>query len=352
MEDAMILITGNTGYIGTIMTKFLQDNSYKVVGLDYDYYKGCEFYPANICHFKQIVKDIRDISEKDLEGVTTIIHLAAFSNDPLGEINPLLTHEINYVASVKLAKLAKRLGIERFIFSSSCSLYGIASDDKPLTEEGRLNPITAYAKAKVEAEKEISKLADDNFHPVSMRNATVYGISPSLRLDLVVNNLTAWAYLTSKVAIMSDGTPWRPIIHVEDLCRAFLAVLEAPIEKIHNQPFNVGINEENYQIKDIAKQVEKIVPNSYVEILNKTGPDERTYRVDFSKLKKTLPQFKPIWNLREGVEELYQAYENFGLTQKDFQSPKYFRVRWITYLIESGILNHNLKWTTDALSLK
>lgn len=343
MEDAIILITGNTGYIGTVMTKFLQEHSYKVVGLDYNYYEGCDLYSTNVRPFKQIAKDIRDISEKDLEGVMAIIHLAALSNDPLGEINPSLTHEINYVASVKLAELAKRLGIERFIFSSSCSLYGIAPDDKPLTEEGRLNPITAYAKTKVETEEGISKLAGDNFHPTFMRNATVYGISPSLRLDLVVNNLVAWAYLTGEVAIMSDGTPWRPIIHVEDLCRAFVAVLEAPVEKLHNQAFNVGINEENYQIKDIAKQVEKTVPNSHVEIFNKTGPDERTYCVDFSKIKKTLPQFKPTWNLRKGIEELYQAYKNFGLTQKDFESPKYFRVRWIRYLIENEKLDNELR---------
>ena len=344
MEVRMILVTGNTGYIGKVMTEFLQEHSYKVVGLDYKYYEGCDFYPTNVRSFNQIVKDIRNISERDLEGVTAIIHLAALSNDPLGEINPSLTREINYVASVKLANLAKKLSIERFIFSSSCSLYGIASDDKPLTEEGRLNPITAYAKAKVEAEKEISNLADNNFHPVFMRNATVYGVSPSLRLDLVVNNLTAWAYLTGKVAIMSDGTPWRPIIHVEDFCKAFLAVLEAPIEKIHNQAFNVGINEENYQIKDIAKQVEKIVPNSHNDILNKTGPDERTYRVDFSKLKKALPQFKPIWNSKKGIEELYNAYKSFGLTMEDLQSPKYFRVRWIRYLIESKKLNNDLRW--------
>ncbi len=344
MEDALILITGNTGYIGTIMTKFLQEHSYKTVGLDSNYYEGCNLYTTNVRPLKQIVKDVRDISERDLERVMAIIHLAALSNDPLGEIKPPLTHEINSLASVKLAKLAKRLGIERFIFSSSCSLYGIAPEDKPLTEEGRLNPITAYAKAKVETEEEISKLADDNFHPVFMRNATVYGISPSLRLDLVVNNLVAWAYLTGEVAIMSDGTPWRPIVHVEDLCRAFLAALEAPIEKIHNQAFNVGINEENYQIKDIAKQVEKVVPNSHVEILNKTGPDERTYRVAFSKIKKTLPHFKPTWDLRRGAEELHQSYKNFGLSQKDLEYPKYFRVRWIRHLIENRRLDNNLRW--------
>ena len=343
--DKNILLTGNRGYIGTVMTEFLQHHNYKVVGLDCKYYEGCEFYPLKTYPFRQIVKDIRDVNENDLEGITAVIHLAALSNDPLGEINPSLTHEINYGATVKLANIAKKLKIPRFVFASSCSLYGIAPDDSALTENGKLNPITAYAKAKVKAEKEISKIADDNFHPVFMRNATVYGVSPSMRLDLVVNNLVAWAYLTGKIAIMSDGTPWRPIIHVEDFCRAFLAVLEAPIEKIHSQAFNVGINSENFQVKDIAKQVEKIVPNSHVEILNKTGPDERTYRVDFSKIENTLSTFKPRWNLRKGIEELYQAYEKFGLTQKDFQSPRYFRVRWIKYLLESKKLDNNLKWT-------
>jgi len=330
------------------MTEFLQEHSYKVLGLDCNYYHECELYPSKIRPFKQIVGDIRDVSEKDLEGVTAIIHLAALSNDPVGELNPSLTHEINCLASVKLARLAKKMGIKRYMFSSSCSLYGIAADNKPLTEEGKLNPITAYAKSKVEAEKEISKLADDNFHPVFMRNATVYGLSPNLRLGLVVNNLTASAYLTGKVAIMSDGTPWRPLVHIEDFCRAFLAVLEAPLEKIHNQVFNVGINEENSQVKDIASQVEKIVDNCQVEILNKTGSDERTYRVDFSKIKDTLSEFKPIWNLKKGIAELYSAYQDFALTQKDFQSPKYFRLRQIKYLLESKKLNSDLKWTKEA----
>lgn len=345
-EGKTVMVTGNNGYIGMVMTKYLQQHSYRVVGLDSNYYEWCELYMPEANHSKRITKDIRDVSEKDLEGVTAIIHLAGISNDPVGELNPSLTHEINCLASVKLAKLAKKIGIKRFIFSSSCSLYGIASDDKPLTEEGRLNPITAYAKAKVDTEEELSKLEDDKFHPVFMRNATVYGISPCLRLDLVVNNLVAWAYLTGKVAIMSDGTPWRPIIHVQDLCQAFLLALEAPIEKIHNQAFNVGIDEENYQVKDIARRVAKIVPGSSVEILNKTGADERTYRVDFSKIKQTLPEFKPAWNLRRGIEEIYQAYQKFGLLQEDLQSAKFFRVRWIKHLIEQKKLDNRLRWTT------
>jgi len=340
----MILITGNTGYIGTVMTEYLKGCSYDILGLDNNYYKECKFYPEDILPSKQINKDIRDISERDLKDVTAIIHLAALSNDPLGELNPSLTHEINYISSIKLARLAKSVGIDRYILSSSCSVYGIASTDSPITEEGYLNPLTTYAKAKAEAERELSKLADENFHPVFMRNATVYGLSPSLRLDLVVNNLVAWAYLTGKISIMSDGTPWRPIIHVEDFCRAFLAVLEAPSDKIHNNVFNVGSTDENYQIRDIAEKIGRIVPNSQVEILNKTGSDERSYRVDFSKLKKTFTTFRPIWNLEKGIRELYQAYKEFGLTLDDFKSPNYFRVKWINYLIESNRLDRDLRW--------
>ncbi|MFC2170120.1 NAD-dependent epimerase/dehydratase family protein [Acidobacteriota bacterium] len=340
----MILVTGNSGYIGTVMTDFLQKSSYKVVGLDCNYYKGCEFFSPNSMPFKQILKDIRDINEQDLEGISDIVHLAALSNDPLGEINPALTHEINYFASLKLAKLAKKSGVNKFILASSCSLYGIASDNKPIREEGRLNPITAYAKSKVQAEQDISKLADNNFHPVFMRNATVYGVSPNMRLDLVVNNLVAWAYLTGKVTIMSDGTPYRPVIHVEDFCRAFYAVLKAPVEKIHNQAFNVGIDKENYQVKEIADQVEKIVPDCQVEILNKTGPDERTYRVEFSKIKKTLKFFQPNWDVKKGIKDLYVTYKNFNLNNRDFRSTKYFRIRWLDYLIQNKKLNSDLRW--------
>lgn len=340
----MILVTGNTGYIGPVMTKLLKQHSYEVEGLDTKYFEGCEFFPPENLPTKQIIKDIRDVNEQDLKGITSIIHLAGLSNDPLGEINPTLTPEINYVASINLAKLAKKIGIKRFIFASSCSLYGIASNNKPLTEEGKLNPITAYAKAKAMVEEEVSKLADDNFHPVFMRNSTVYGLSPNLRLDLVVNNLVAGAYLTGKVTVLSDGTPWRPIIHVEDFCRAFIAVLEAPFEKIHNQAFNVGINEENYQVIDIANTVAEIVPDCHVEVLNKTGSDERTYCVDFSKISKTLFNFKPSWNLRKGVRELYNTFKDLGLTLEDLQTSKYFRVRKINELMENESVDKDLRW--------
>jgi nucleoside-diphosphate-sugar epimerase len=344
-KNKTIMVTGCSGYIGMVMTRFLQQHSYKVRGLDTDFYENCYLYSPESRPSDMIKKDIRDVGEEDLDGVSAIIHLAALSNDPVGALNPELTHEINCVASEKLARLAKKRGIGKFIFSSSCSLYGISTDDRPLTEEGRLNPITAYAKAKVDTEKALAVLASDTFHPVFMRNSTVYGLSPCLRLDLVVNNLVAWAYTTGRVVVMSDGTPWRPIIHVEDLCRAFLTVLEAPVAKIHNQAFNVGIDEENYQVKDIARKIEILVPHSTVEILNKSESDERSYRVDFSKVKKVLPGFKPVWNLSLGIKEIYKAYREFGLKKEDLKSEKFFRVRWIKHLMEQKKLNDSLRWT-------
>ncbi len=340
----MILVTGNTGYIGMVMTNFLQAHSYDVVGLDTNYYEGCDFFSPTRGPIKQIVKDVREVSKEDLKGVEAVIHLAALSNDPLGELNSALTQEINYLASVRLARLAKEAGVERFIFSSSCSLYGIAANDAPLTEENPFNPVTVYAQTKVATEKALAQLADEKFHPVFMRNATVYGVSPRLRLDLVVNNLVAAAVATGKVSILSDGMPWRPLIHVEDFCRGFLAVLEAPVHVIHNQAFNVGINEENYRIKDIGWRVKRIVPGCEIEILNQTGPDERTYRVDFSKIAKCIPDFRPVWNLDKGIQELYVAFRDAGLTLEDFQSPKYFRLKWIKYLRDSNRLNSELVW--------
>ncbi len=340
----MILITGNNGYIGPVMTRLLHEHGHTVRGIDSQYFHGCDLFPPTNVPDQQIIKDMRDIAYTDLEGISAIIHLAGLSNDPLGEINHTLTHDINMTASVNLAEMARNIGVERFIFASSCSLYGVASNDKPLTEDGVLNPVTAYAKAKAQVEEAVSRLATDSFHPVFMRNATVYGLSPTLRLDLVVNNLVAWAYLTGKVSIMSDGTPWRPIVHIEDFCRAFVAALEAPLGKVHNERFNVGINEENYQIKDIANEVKSIVPHCEVEILNQTGSDERTYRVDFAKIKTALSDFKPVWNVRKGIEELYHAYQDVGLTIEDFQSPKYFRVRWIRHLLENKRIDNNLRW--------
>lgn len=344
-ERAAILLTGNTGYIGTVMTRYLK-TSYRIVGLDNDLFKNNIFFPLRPCErpHKQITKDVRHVQEGDLDGIDAVIHLAGLSNDPLGEINPKLTDEINCAATLRLAEIAKRKGVERFIFSSSCSIYGISKEDSSVGENGSVNPLTAYAKAKVDAESALMTLADDNFHPVFMRNATVYGLSPKLRLDLVVNNLAAWAYLTGEITIMSDGTPWRPIIHIQDLCNAFKAVLDAPIEYIDCQSFNVGLDDENYQVRDIAYKIQKFLPSAKVKILNNTGSDERSYRVDFSKIKKTLPSFTPRWNVEKGIEEMLNAYRVHGLSSQDFESNKYFRIRAIRTLLESEKLDKELLW--------
>jgi nucleoside-diphosphate-sugar epimerase len=339
-----ILLTGNNGYIGPVMTRILKEHGHTVVGLDTGYFKGCELFEPEVSPDKQIIKDIREIGREDIEGIEAVIHLSALSNDPLGELNPSLTEDINTTASEKLAVLAKQSGVEKYIFASSCSVYGIAPDDKPITETSPVNPITAYAKAKLEVETRLSKLADASFHPVFLRNATVYGLSPRLRLDLVVNNLTAWGTFTGKVAIMSDGMPWRPIVHITDFCRAFAAAVSADSKMVHNRVLNVGRNIENYRVKEIAEKVKRIVPGCSVEILNQTGSDERSYKVDFSKIKKVLPGFKPAFDVDMGIKELYEAYRKYGMTNDDFKGIKYIRVKWIKNLLQSGKLDKNLKW--------
>lgn len=345
-----VLITGNTGYIGMVMVRCFKKASYGTVGLDSDLYrKSFFFFPGDDAKpEKQIIKDIRHVSGEDLEGVDAVIHLAGLSNDPLGELNPGLTDEINRASTVRLARLAKSRGVKAFIFASSCSIYGISSADFAIGENGELRPLTAYAKAKVAAELGVAELADDNFHPVFMRNATVYGLSPKMRLDLVVNNLAAWAYLKNEIAIMSDGTPWRPIVHIEDLCRAFKTVLEADPEKTHCQAFNIGANEENYRIRDIAGKIGKAVPTARIKILNEMGSDERSYKVDFSKFKNTFTEFRWLWNLERGITELMNAYKRHGLSKDDFESDKYFRVKTIKSLIKSGRLDKDLKITGGA----
>ena len=341
-----VLITGNQGYIGKVMTKIMLDKGFNVTGLDTDYYYDCdlEHVEEKKAHeIKQITKDIRDASEEYFEGIDVVCHLAALSNDPIGELAPRLTKEINYVASVRIAKLAKKMGVKRFLFSSSCSIYGI-SDEKHLTENSKMNPLTAYAKSKVNTERDISALASDNFSPVFLRNATAYGLSPRFRFDLVLNNLAGYAFTTGKITIKSDGTPWRPLVHIGDISRAFVAVIEAPIESIHNQFFNVGQNKENYQIKDIANAVKNIIPDCDVEYTNEHGGDSRTYNVNFDKIHSTLPGFKPIWDISKGTRELYEAFKKCNLTYDEFMSRKYTRLKHLKYLIENNKLNDELHW--------
>ena len=343
-KKGTVLLTGNTGYIGTVMTERLKKASYKVVGLDSGLFAENYLYdvPSAAVPDRQIMKDIRNISGEDLDGIDAVIHLAGLSNDPMGELNPALTDEINRKSTVTLARLSKSKGIGRFIFASSCSIYGISDNKTAVKEDGELRPLTAYARAKVDAEAGLAGLADRSFHPVFMRNATVYGLSPRLRLDLVVNNLLAWAVTTGEVNTMSDGTPWRPLVHIQDFCSAFLEALAAPHAAIHCQALNVGKPDGIYQVREIAEEVRKAVSGSKVKILNRTGSDERSYRVDFSKIKKVLPGFKPQWTLDRGIGELLEAYRKYELNLDKFNSDKFFRIRAIRSLMESGRINKEL----------
>ena len=337
-----VLVTGHKGYIGTILVPMLLEAGHELVGMDSDLYKGSTF-GDNMPSIPEIEKDVRDVEAKDLEGFEAVLHLAGLSNDPLGNLNPDLTRLINHEATVHLGELAKKAGVSRYIFSSSCSNYGAGGDDW-LNEESAFNPVTPYGVSKVKSEQGLAALADDNFSPTFLRNATAFGVSPRLRFDLVLNNLTAWAFTTGRVFIKSDGTPWRPIVHIEDISRAFLAALHAPKEKIHNEAFNVGRNEDNYQIRELADMVKDIVPNCKVEYAEDAGPDLRCYRVDCSKILRVLPEFKPQWSARKGVQELYDAYKAVGLTLEEFEGDRYQRIAHIKSLLASGELGEDLRW--------
>jgi nucleoside-diphosphate-sugar epimerase len=339
-----VLITGHHGYIGSVLLRMLSEAGHEVVGLDSDFFVNNRFV-GRVAVVPSLLRDLRDIGPADMAGFEAVLHLAALSNDPLGDLNPELTYKINHEASMQLARLAKKAGVSRFLFSSSCSMYGAAGPEM-LDENAPFNPVTPYAKSKVLVEKQLTGLADQNFSPVFLRNTTAYGVSPFMRFDIVLNNLVAWAYTTGKVLIHSDGTPWRPLIHVEDICRAFMAVLEAPREAIHNQAFNVGITEENYQVRDLAQIVQETVPGCTVEYSANGGPDPRSYRVNFSKIKNALPGFQPKWNVRRGAQELYAACRESNLTLEDFDGPRFKRITHIRKLLADGRLDACLRWTS------
>ncbi len=337
-----ILLTGNTGYIGTVLGPMLLERGHEVVGLDMDLYERCTFTGV-VPDIKTIRKDVRDIETHDVEGFDAIIHLAGLSNDPLGDYRSELTEEINEKASIRLARIAKRVGVKRFLFASSCSNYGASGSDF-LTEEAQFNPVTPYGWSKVRVEAALSQMADENFSPTYLRASTAYGVSPRIRFDLVTNNLTAWAFTTGRVYLKSDGTPWRPIVHVEDISRSYIAVLHAPREIVHNEAFNVGTTTENYQMREIAEIVEEIVPNCEIDFAPDAGPDKRCYRVDCSKIARMLHNFKPQWTARRGIEQLYDEYKKVGLTLEEFEGEKYKRIAHVKYLIAQGLLNENLRW--------
>jgi nucleoside-diphosphate-sugar epimerase len=340
-----VLLTGHDGYIGSIMGAMVREAGHDVVGLDTRLYEGCtlgEDAPA----LPLVHKDIRDVVREDLIGFDAVIHLAALCNDPLGNLNPELTFEINHLASVRLAELARAAGVERFLFASSCSLYGVAAGDGMLQEDAAFNPITPYGVSKVRVEQDVARLATDDFSPTYLRNATAYGYSPRLRADVVVNNLVAAAVATGEVLIQSDGTPWRPLVHVGDFSRAFLAALHAPRELVHNEAFNVGRTRENYRVSELADIVADVVPGSRVTYAADGGPDPRSYRVDCSKLETTLAEYRPAWTVRKGVEELYGAYRQHGMSAQDFESDRYFRIRHIKKLQGEGRLADDMRWRT------
>jgi len=340
-----ILLTGHKGYIGTVMVPMLLGAGHEVVGLDSDLFRQCTFAPG-IHDIPERRLDLRDAQASHLEGFDAVIHLGALSNDPLSDLNPEITYDINHAASVRLAELAKTAGVSRFLYSSSCSSYGQAGDNF-VDETAALKPITAYAISKVRVEQDVAKLADDRFSPTFLRNATAYGVSPRLRFDLVLNNLVAWAYTQGRVHIKSDGTPWRPIVHIEDIARAFLAVLEAPCEVTHNQALNVGQTKENYRIRELADIVKDVVPGSHIEYAENGGPDPRCYRVDFSKIRRLLPAFKPQWNARRGAEELYAAYQAGGLMIDDCEGPRFKRIDHLKYLVASNRVDATLRWRSN-----
>ncbi len=337
-----VLITGHNGYIGSVMAPYFVKAGYEVFGLDTNYFGQCRLVPE-IDKIPSVCKDIRDLVLDDLKGFVAVVHLAALSNDPIGNLKDDWTEEINFRSSVRLAELAKAAGVERFLFSSSCIMYGM-SEAAVVTEDSPLDPKTEYARSKVKSERAISDLAGGGFSPTFLRNGTIYGLSPRMRFDTVFNDLIGTAVTTNKVVLHSNGQPWRPVVHIEDVTRAFITVLEAPLANVHNQAFNTGANHLNYQIIDLAKIVVKTVPGCKLEILAQSGADQRTYKADFTKFRHTFPDFEFQWTPEKGAQELYKAFKRIGLTHSTFVDKRFTRLKWLNYMLDTGKLDNLLRW--------
>lgn len=337
-----VLVTGHNGYLGSVLSPLLLDAGFEVAGLDTGYFDECTLRPDDV-HIPAVRKDIRDLEPEDLAGFDAVIHLAALSNDPIGNLNEAWTEDINFRSSVRLAELAKAAGVTRLLFSSSCIMYGM-SEASMVNEASPLDPQTTYARSKVRSEQAIAQLAGRGFSPTFLRNGTIYGLSPRMRFDTVLNNLVGSAVATGRVALHSDGTPWRPVAHVRDIARAFLHVLQAPRELVHNQAFNNGEHGMNHQIRELAEVVVKTVPGCRLECLSSPDADQRTYKTDFSKFARTFPSFQFEWAVERGVRDLYEAFTAIGLKQAGFTDRRFTRLQWLRYLLETGRLDQSLRW--------
>jgi nucleoside-diphosphate-sugar epimerase len=337
-----ILVTGHHGYIGSVLAPLLAEAGHEVEGLDTFFYRGCDLgVPETAVHGR--VGDVRDVSAAELEGFDAIVHLAALSNDPLGDLDPSLTEDVNREGTLHLARAAREAGIRRFVFASSCSMYGASGTDEALGEDAPLRPLTAYAESKVRAEEGLFELAGRDFAPVSMRNGTAFGVSPRLRLDIVLNNLAAWAHTTGQIKLLSDGTAWRPLVHIRDIATTALALLDAPEKTIRGEAFNVGTDEQNYLIRELAEVLAEVT-GCDIQIAAGSVADERSYRVDFSKLARTFPDLALDWNAERGARELIEAYRRVELTWDDFQGDRFVRLRRLSALLGDGSLDADLRW--------
>jgi nucleoside-diphosphate-sugar epimerase len=336
-----VLVTGDRGYIGSVLTPYLTTRGHIATGVDTNYYDGCDFSPPP-ASYRQLTRDIRDLTPNDLSGYEAVVHLAALSNDPLGNLRNEWTMEINHAATLHVAAVAKEAGVQRFVYASSCSMYG-ASGDSPVDETAPLAPLTAYAASKVEAERGLAAMADDSFSPTFLRNATAYGLSPRLRLDIVLNNFTASSVATGAIEVLSDGTPWRPLVHIEDIAQAVALVLEYPRTISHNEAFNVGADAQNYRVRDLARIVADVTCCK-IHLSEKPSADARSYRVSFGKLRRCFPDFQVQWTAESGAAQLYDAFSKYPLTLSHMKSRDFIRVHQLDHLLATGRLDSRLRW--------